>query len=62
MHNDQIYYKLLEIENPEEEHRIEKDVTRTFTNYPKDQNTSWNNKKAEDMLYNILLAYANYDT
>ena len=34
MHSDDIYRKLIDLENPEEEHRIQKDVTRTFTNYP----------------------------
>ena len=74
MHSEDIYWKLVELENPEEEHRIQKDVTRTFTNYPivtqpstsasEDEETigsSWNTKKGENMLFNILLAYANYD-
>lgn len=34
MHTNDIYAKLIDIENPEEEHRITKDVRRTFTNYP----------------------------
>jgi hypothetical protein len=34
MHSDDIYSKLIDIENQEEEHRITKDVKRTFTNYP----------------------------
>ena len=43
-------------------------MTRTFTNYPvtsgdeEEKDSSWNTKKAEDQLFNILLAYANYDT
>lgn len=67
-HSEDIYFKLVDLENPEDEHRIQKDVTRTFTNYPvtsteeDDKDTSWNSKKAEDQLFNILLAYANYDT
>lgn len=74
MHSENFYWKLVELENPEEEHRIQKDVTRTFTNYPiitqpssstsDDSETigsSWNTKKGENMLFNILLAYANYD-
>lgn len=61
------------MENPEDEYAIQKDVTRTFTNYPmqkcddpekaQSQNDeSWNTKNGEDMLYNVLLAYANYDS
>ena len=63
MHSEGIYQKLIELENPEDEHRIQKDVTRTFTNYPtsSDQHCSWNSDKCQDMLYNILMAYANYD-
>lgn len=67
-HSEDIYQKLIDLENPEDEHRIQKDVTRTFTNYPvttgdeEEKDTSWNTKKAEDQLFNILLAYANYDT
>lgn len=67
-HADDIYQKLIDLENPEDEHRIQKDVTRTFTNYPvpsgeeEEKDQSWNTKKAEDQLFNILLAYANYDT
>lgn len=34
MHSEDIYWKLVDLENPEDEHRIQKDVTRTFTNYP----------------------------
>ena len=48
LHAEGIYFKLLDIENPEEEHRITKDVDRTFTNYPvsgqsEDNDASWNN-------------------
>ena len=66
-HSDGLYLKLIEMDNPEEEHRITKDVTRTFSNYPNISNdteasgASWNTKAAENSLFNILLAYANYD-
>lgn len=67
-HSEDLYSKLIDLDNPEDEHRIQKDVTRTFTNYPvmssetEQQENSWNTKDAEDQLFNILLAYANYDT
>lgn len=67
MHAQDIYSKLLDLDNPEEEHRIQKDVTRTFSNYPVsgqecDQDASWNNQIGQQMLFNVLLAYANYDS
>jgi hypothetical protein len=67
MHAPGFYFKLLEIENPEDEHRIQKDVDRTFNNYPmsgsaSDNDNSWNQDKGKEMLYNVLLAYANYDS
>ena len=34
MYSPNFYEKLVELENPEEEYKIRKDVTRTFTNYP----------------------------
>ena len=48
IHAPGIFYKLLEIDNPDEDHRITKDVDRTFTNYPMsgqeaDNDSSWNN-------------------
>ena len=67
-HSEDIYWKLIDLDNPEDEHRIQKDVTRTFTNYPvmsgEEENVEnkWNTKDAMDQLFNILLAYANYDT
>jgi len=33
-HSQDLYSKLIDMDNPEDEHRIQKDVTRTFTNYP----------------------------
>ena len=33
-HSEGLYRKLIEMDNPEEERRITKDVTRTFSNYP----------------------------
>ena len=50
MHAPGFYQKLLTIENPEDEHRIQKDVTRTFSNYPVsgqegDNDSSWNHEK-----------------
>ena len=67
MHAQDIYLKLIDLDNPEEEHRIQKDVTRTFSNYPVsgqecDQDASWNNQIGQQMLFNVLLAYANYDS
>lgn len=76
MHAPGFYQKLAELENPEEEYKILKDVVRTFTNYPcvkqpmyQDGSESsevlpngWNSKAGEDALSNILLAYANYDS
>jgi hypothetical protein len=65
MHSPEIYQKLIDLDNPEEEHRIQKDVTRTFTNYPmtNDQiDSSWDTVKGQDMLFNVLLAFANYDS
>lgn len=47
-HSEGLYSKLVDMENPEEEHRIGKDVTRTFSNYPNisddhnDSSASWN--------------------
>ena len=67
-HSPNFYQKLIEMENPDEEHRIAKDVTRTFTNYPMitestdESSASWKTKQAENALFNILLAYANYDS
>jgi hypothetical protein len=66
-HSADIYQKLLELENPEDEHRIQKDVVRTFTNYPmsgqsNDQDGSWNQQDGHEMLFNALFAYANYDS
>ena len=65
MHSPEIYAKLIDLDNPEEEHRIQKDVTRTFTNYPMTDNKvdlSWDTEKGQSMLFNVLLAFANYDT
>ena len=65
MHSPDIYEKLISLDNPEEEHRIQKDVTRTFTNYPMTNDkvdSSWDTTKGQDMLFNVLLAFANYDT
>lgn len=48
MHSPEIYAKLIDLDNPEEEHRIQKDVTRTFTNYPMTDNKvdlSWDTEK-----------------
>ena len=67
MHSDTLYQKLIDLDNPEEEYRIQKDVTRTFTNYPilsnsDDKTGTWDTDKGQQMLFNVLLAYANYDT
>ena len=66
MHAPGFYEKLVSLENPQEEHRIFKDVSRTFTNYPingaeAENDASWNNEKGQEMLHNVLLAYTNYD-
>ena len=57
-HSDDIYSKLVDLENPEDEQHIQKDVTRTFTNYlivkdggdksSEEMNSKWNSKTAED--------------
>jgi len=67
MHAPGFYSKLVEIENPEDEYRILKDVGRTFSNYPLDNSVAdvdltWNHEKGQEMLFNILIAYANYDS
>lgn len=51
MHAPGFYQKLLTLDNMEDEHRIQKDVTRTFSNYPvsgqdEDNDTSWNHEQA----------------
>ena len=67
MHSEGIYQKLIDCDNPEEEYRIQKDVTRTFTNYPivgnsQEKDSTWDTDKGQQMLFNVLLAYANYDS
>jgi hypothetical protein len=67
IHSEKLYQKLISLDNPEEEYRIQKDVTRTFTNYPvvstdEDKTGTWDTEKGQQMLFNVLLAYANYDT
>jgi hypothetical protein len=66
MHSETLYQKLIELDNPDEEYRIQKDVTRTFNNYPiigsDDKTGTWDTDKGQQMLFNVLLAYANYDT
>lgn len=64
-HAPGFYDKLLTFENQENEHRIQKDVDRTFNNYEAagiiKNIDSWNQAKSRKMLFNVLLAYANYD-
>ena len=52
MHSDTLFQKLIELDNPEEEYRIQKDVTRTFTNYPilgkdDDKTGTWDTDKGQ---------------
>jgi hypothetical protein len=52
MHSETLYQKLIELDNPEEEYRIQKDVTRTFTNYPilsnsEDKTGTWDTDKGQ---------------
>lgn len=65
-HAPGFYEKLLTYENPENEHRIQKDVDRTFNNYPisgqeDDVEIRWDHVLGRKLLFNVLLAYANYD-
>lgn len=75
MHAPGFYQKLADLDNPEEEYKILKDVVRTFTNYPCVKQplysdgeeeapivNTWNTKAGENALTNILIAYANYDS
>jgi len=72
MHDEGIYQKLVDpsIANPHDEHRIRKDITRTFTNYPSSlkclecegKDFNWKSEQGQKMLYNVLLAYSNYDS
>lgn len=72
MHGDNIYQKLADpaMANPQDELRIRKDVSRTFTNYPENleymqchvKDFNWQGPEGQKMLYNVLLAYTNYDS
>jgi len=72
MHGEGMYQKLLDpsLANPDDEIRIRKDIGRTFNNYPEtlkylkseNKNFNWKSEEGLKMLYNVLLAYANYDT
>ena len=72
MHGEGMYKKLADpsIANKNDEHRIRKDVGRTFTNYPaslkylecEGKDFNWKSEAGQQMLYNVLLAYANYDS
>ena len=71
-HDPGFYQKLLDpsLCNEQDEHRIRKDISRTFTNYPESlkylecqgKGFNWKSEEGQQMLYNVLLAYANYDS
>lgn len=72
MHDEGIYQKLVDpsISCPKSEMQIRKDITRTFTHYPKTlkylecqgKDFNWKSEQGQQMLYNVLLAYSNYDS
>lgn len=68
MHGEGMYIKLKDpsIANAEDVHRIKKDVNRTFNNYPDykplEGHIDWRSEEAQQMLFNILVAYSNYDS
>jgi hypothetical protein len=72
IHDEGLYKKLCDpaIANKEDEDRIRKDIGRTFTNYPtslpllkiEGKDFNWRSAEGQKMLYNVLLAYANYDS
>ena len=72
MHAEGMYDKFLDesISNPQNVIQIKKDITRTFTNYPtslkylecQGLDFNWKSERGQKMLYNVLLAYSNYDS
>jgi hypothetical protein len=72
MHGAGMYEKLCDVSiaNKTDEHRIRKDIGRTFTNYPSSleilqcegKDFNWKSEAGQKMLYNVLLAFANYDS
>ena len=71
-HDPGLYHKLLDKSmcKNNDEMRIRKDISRTFTNYPESlqalecqgKGFNWRSEEGQKMLYNVLLAYANYDS
>ena len=58
IHSDNLYQKLIEFSNDEDEKQIQKDINRTMAElqlWPEDS------KGGNNKLYNVLLAYSNYD-
>lgn len=53
-----MFFKLLEFENPDAEHMISKDISRTLSDLQ-----MWREdlKAGNNKLFNVLKAYANYD-
>lgn len=71
MHGENMYQKLVDpsLADPKDEHRIRKDITRTFTNYPasleylqcQGKDFNWKSEEGQKLLYNVLLGFCNYD-
>jgi len=62
-HDQNVFYKLIEMKNEEIENNIKKDVTRTNLDSidPSNKIKSFLNDKRKKKLFNILKAYAIYD-
>ena len=58
VHSDNLYEKLCDFDNDEAEEQIDKDIDRTLADLNFCQE---NQESGENRLFNILLAYANYD-
>lgn len=67
-----MYQKLADVKiaTHENSSQIKKDITRTFTNYPatlkylqcQGKDFNWKSERGQNMLFNVLLAYSNYDS
>jgi hypothetical protein len=72
MHEEGLYKKLIDpsLCDPANLLQIKKDIGRTFTNYPQDlkylecqgKDFNWKSDQGQQMLLNVLTAYANYDS
>lgn len=72
MHGEGMYQKLAcaDIATKENVAQIKKDITRTFTNYPstleylqcQGKDFNWKSEHGQTMLFNVLVAYSNYDS